>query len=76
MPLVRFPSSTEGTSMTRDRTEEPRCATCGCVLPMVGAICHACDVEAHFSTVQRTAPPILTPLRERVLRRRSAHRAS
>ncbi len=59
-----------------DRTEEPRCATCACVLPAPGAICHACDVESHFEGFLRTAPPLFTHQRGEVLRRPAAHRAS
>lgn len=59
-----------------DRTAEPRCTDCQCVLPAPGAICHACDVEAHFEGAVRTAPPMLMPQRAEALRQRSGRRAS
>lgn len=59
-----------------DRAAEPRCADCGCVLPAPGAICHACDVEAHFEGVLRTAPPIVTTARAAALPPQSDRRAS
>ncbi len=62
--------------MEFDRTEEPRCATCASVLPGPGAICHVCDVEAHFEGVQRTAPPLFTRRLGEVPQRPVAHRAS
>jgi hypothetical protein len=62
--------------MTYDRLEEPRCSTCECVLLAPGAICHVCDVEAHFEGATRTAPPILTPLREQAPQLRSDRQAS
>ncbi len=67
---------TKGMTMTRERTKAPRCASCGHVLPTRGAICHACDVEAHFEGAIRTAPPIVTPPREPAPRPRSGRRAS
>lgn len=48
--------------MTTDELTEPRCAGCDHVLPRAGAICHVCDVDAHFEGALRTAPPILSML--------------
>lgn len=62
--------------MFDDRTEEPRCATCACVLPGPGAICHACDVESHFEGVARTAPPLFTHRHGEALQRPRARQAS
>ena len=48
--------------MTIDEMTEPRCSNCEHVLPRAGAICHVCDVDAHFEGALRTAPPILSTL--------------
>jgi hypothetical protein len=61
-------------------TRELRCPDCDNVLPAPGAICHVCDVEAHFEGALRTAPPIarqqVTPPRGRGRLLRSDRRAS